>query len=173
LALGAPRMTITTGYEKVRGDPIRVGVWVITQVSEPERAFIVLPAKSQFPNGYTKLMDGTPADLKVEGRFLSLTRDQQNSTKIGSDGGTLLWMNQQYALRIDSPRVEGGDYPDQGSSVEIYTNKDPLAYIELETLGPLSTMKTGDRMERTNTYILRRRTEKDSMVEARKMIANE
>ena len=173
LAAGAPRMIITTSYEKLRGDPLTVGVWVITQVSEPERAFVVLPAKSRFPTGYTKLMDVTPAGLKVEDGLISISRDRQNSTKIGSDGGTLLWMNREYTLRIESPRAEGGEYPDQGSSAEIYTNKDPLPYIELETLGPLSRMKTGERIQKTNTYTLRRRSEKDAIAEARTMMAEE
>lgn len=170
LAPSGPVMTITTTYEKVRGDPVKVGVWVITQMSEPQRAFIVLPAKSQFEQGYTKLMDVLPADLNVQDRLLSLTRDRKNATKIGSDGGSLLWMNEGYGLRIDSARVSGGEYPDQGSSVEIYTNADPLAYVELETLGPLSTMKVGDRIQRTNTYTLLHRTEQDPDAEARKML---
>ena len=162
-------MTITTTYEKVRGDPVKVGVWVITQMSEPQRAFIVLPPKSQFAMGYTKLMDVLPAELKVQDGLLSLTRDRKNATKIGTDGGSLLWMNEQYVLRIDSPRVDGSEYPDQGSSAEIYTNADPLAYIELETLGPLSTMKVGDRIQRINTYTLLHRTQ-DPDAEARKML---
>lgn len=169
LAVDAPRMTITTSYVKERGDPVKVGVWVITQMSEPERAFIVLPSNSQFRSGYTRLEGALPANLKVEDGLLSLVRDMKDSAKIGTDGGTLLWMNSQYVLRIDSPRVEGGDYPDQGSSAEIYTNKDPLAYIELETLGPLSTMKVGDHIERTNTYTLLQRTSGDAMTEARRI----
>ena len=170
LARREPVMTITTTYEKVSGDPVKVGVWVITQMAEPQRAFIVLPAKSQYPDGYTKLMDVRPRDLKVEDGLLSLTRDQKDATKVGTDGGTLLWMNEQDVLRIDAPRVAGAEYPDQGSSAEIYTNQDPLAYIELETLGPLSTMKVGDHMQRTNTYTLLRRTEKDPAAEAKKIL---
>lgn len=170
LAQHEPVMTITTTYEKVSGDPVKVGVWVITQMAEPQRAFIVLPAKSQYPEGYTKLMDVPPRDLKVEDRLLSLTRDRKDPAKIGTDGGTLLWINEEYVLRIDSPRVAGGDYPDQGSSAEIYTNQDPLAYIELETLGPLSTMKAGDHIQRTNTYTLLHRTDRDPATEAKKIL---
>src|SRR5438105_5528874 len=168
LAQDKPLMTITTTYEKVSGDPVKVGVWVITQMAEPQRAFIVLPAKSQYPDGYTKLMDVLPHDLKVEDGLLSLTRDRKDATKIGTDGGTLLWMNEQYVLRINSPRVADAEYPDQGSSAEIYTNQDPLAYIELETLVALSTMKVGDHIQRTNTYTLQHRTGKDPVEEAKK-----
>ena len=64
-------------------------------------------------------------------------------------------------LRIDSPRVPETDYPDSGSSAEVYTNPNPLQYVELEMLGPLHTMKVGDKIERRNTYTLFHRTESD------------
>jgi len=104
-------------------------------------------------------MEALPADLKREGRLVSVTRDPKNPTKIGSDAGTLVWMDKDFYLQIDSPRVSGAEYPDQGSSAEIYTNPDPLQYIELETLGPLKTMKVGDKIERTNRYTLMHRAE--------------
>jgi hypothetical protein len=158
---GAPVMTIRTVYEKVQGEPVRVGVWVITQLGEPERAGMILPPKPQYPEGYNKQMDVLPKDLKREGRLLSVKRDPKNQTKIGSDAGTLVWMDKHFYLQIDSPRVteKSAEYPDQGSSAEIYTNPDPLQYIELETLGPLHTMKVGDTIERTNRYTLMRRAE--------------
>jgi hypothetical protein len=156
---GAPVMTIRTIYEKVQGDPVRVGVWVITQLGEPDKAGMILPPKSQYPEGYNKQMEVLPKDLKREGRLLSLKRDPKNQTKIGSDASTLVWMDKDFYLQIDSPGVPGADYPDQGSSAEIYTNPDPLQYIELETLGPLHTMKVGDRIERSNRYTLLLRTE--------------
>ena len=165
-----PVMSITTAYEKVSGNPVKVGVWVITQMADPQRAFLVLPPMSAYPEGYTLLMGKVPQDLRVEDGLLSLTRDHRNESTIGTDGDTLIWMNEKYALRIDAPRLPGAEYPDQGSSTEIYTNEDPLAYIELETEGPLSIMKIGDRIQRTNTYTLSRRSEKDPAAEARKIL---
>ena len=72
-------------------------------------------------------------------------------------------------LRIDSGRVAGAEYADQGSSAEIFTSRDPLGYVELETFGPLTTMKVGDRIERTNRYTLSRRKQKDPAAEAKGM----
>lgn len=157
LERGQPVMNIRTIYEKVQGEPVKVGVWVITQMGEPRKAGMVLPAKSQYPEGYNKQMEVLPKDLKREGRLVSVTRDPKNPSKIGSDAGTLVWMNKKYYVQIDSPREAGAEYPDQGSSAEIYTNPDPLQYIELESLGPLQTMKVGDKIERTNRYTLLRR----------------
>jgi hypothetical protein len=78
-------------------------------------------------------------------------------------------MNEKYALRIDSPHVEGAEYA-EGSSAVIYTNADPDRYVELETYGPLTTMKTGDKIERTNVYTLSRRTDSDPDRQARKIL---
>ena len=55
-------------------------------------------------------------------------------------------------FRIDSPRVADAEYPDPGSSAEIYANADRNAYVELELLGPLRVMKPGDQTEGTSIY---------------------
>lgn len=164
-----PVMTITTSYEKVQGAPVKIGIGVITQLRHPQRAFMILPAKSQFPQGYVKLDFGLPRDVKVEDGFVSLTGGTQS--EIGSDAGTLIWMNEKYVVRIDSARVPGAEYGDQGSNAIIYTSPaGPQAYIELEPFGPLSTMKVGDKIERRVTYLLGHRTEKDPLIEAKKIL---
>jgi hypothetical protein len=91
--------------------------------------------------------------------------------KIGCDAGTLLWLGEKHVCRIDSPRLPGADYPDQGSSAEVWTNPDPLPYIELEMLGPLYTLKPGDTIAQTNRYTLLRRTLPDAQAEAAALLA--
>jgi len=166
-----PVMTITTAYEKVAGEPKRVAVWVVTQLQDPVGVYLPLPQASRYPEGYNRQSRELPPGLKVESGLLSLTRDPKASHKIGSDAGTLLWVGEKYVLRIDSPRVPEAEYPDQGSSAEVYTNPDPAAYVELEMLGPLSTLRVGERITRTSTYTLRRRTEKGATDEARKLLS--
>ena len=65
-------------------------------------------------------------------------------------------IGKKFALRIDSARIDGRDYPDNGSSAEVYTNPNPLTYVELERLGPLAVMKVGDKRSATNKYTLLR-----------------
>lgn len=165
-----PILTITTTYEKVSGDPVKVGVGVITQMRDPQRALIKVPSPSKFPDGYVVLNFEKPQDAKVQDSLFSLTRSHENRSQIGSDGSSLLWMNEKYVLRIDSPRVSGAEYANQGSSSVIYTNSDPDAYIELETYGPLTMMKVGDKIERTNLYTLSKRSENDPDAEAAKLL---
>ena len=154
----------------MQGEPLNASVWVVTQLHHPEGLYIPLPPQSRFRDGYTLLSKKAPPTLAVKGRLLSVQRDLEQAYKIGADADTLLWVGKTTALRIDSPRLAGANYPDLGSSAEIYTNPNPLPYIELETLGPLHGMKKGDRIERVNIYTLFRRAETDPEREARKIL---
>jgi hypothetical protein len=125
-----------------------------------------LPDASKFAAGFSRLMSVEPADLKVDGRLLSLTRHSQQQVKIGSDGSSMAWLGQNCVVRIDTD-IRPGEYPDGGCVTEVYTNPDPLQYVELETLGPLTTMNPGDRIEQTTAYTLRPRSTTDLQAEAR------
>jgi len=165
-----PVMTITTTYERISGEPSMIGVWIITQLKEPAGIYVPVPENSIFPNRYALLGKEPPPDLKFAGGLLSLTRNRKTPHKIGSDGDALVWVGEKHVLRIDSKRVPGAEYADQGSSVEVYTNPDPLPYIELETLGPLHRFKAGDRIHQTNTYTLSQRAGVSPEAEARRVL---
>jgi hypothetical protein len=168
-----PIMTITTTYEKVSGRPKEVGIWVITQLKDPVGAYAVLPSVSRYREGYNRQTDEPPANLLLGQGLLSLTRDPKAAHKIGTDASSLVWMGRQELLRIDSARQFASRYPDQESSAEIYTNPDPLPYIELEMLGPLHRMIVGDKISRLSTYTLLRRREPDPDLELQRLLAEE
>jgi len=165
-----PVLKITTVFEKVSGNPVKVSIAVITQVRDFERVYVALPEKSRFSQGYRHLNFEVPQDLKTNGRWLSLTRARNFKAQIGSDGGTMLWVSDKHALRIEAPLVAGAEYPNQGCSTVVYTNEDPDAYAELETFTPLRTLKAGEQMEQTNTYTLWKRTGKEVDSEAMKIL---
>ena len=152
-----PSLTISTEFEKVSGAPRKVAVWVITQLKDPDRITVPVPPNSRYAEGYNKQSKELPEQFSVKNGGITLKRDPKKSTKIGNDAGTLTWMSDRYILRIESPRVPNAEYPDNGSSAEVYTNLDPLKYVELEMLGPLKELKVGDKIERTNVYTLTRR----------------
>jgi hypothetical protein len=171
LSPGRSAMTITTTFEKTAGNPVAIGVWVITQVKDPVAVFAI-PADSVDRGGaYVRLSDEAPPDLKLGPDWISLTRDPARNHKIGLRSGTLLWVDRTDMLRIDSALTAGGEYPDGGSSAEIYTNADPLAYVELELLGPLAQLKVGDKIEQVATYTLARRTGPDPEADVRRVLA--
>jgi hypothetical protein len=166
----SPVMRITTTYEKLKGEALKVGIGVITQLRDPQRAFMKLNPQSHFVQGYDHLMFGAPHDVKVADGMVSLVRGHDLESQIGTDGGSLLWMDGDYALRIESPRVPGATYADHGCNTIIFTSKDPFAYVELETFGPLETLHVGDHTERVNVYTLFRRSTQDPFAEARKLL---
>ena len=169
-----PVMTVVTAYEKVEGAPVRIGVWTITQLVSPDRAFIHLPAHSAFPQGYVSLLPAAPKDLKSEGRLLSLSRDPVTKTMIGSDGSALLWVGNGPDLLIEHEDLKpaGGkaEWPEQGSHTKIYTNSgEEAAYVEFELLDWLRDLKPGENGLMTNTYTLIPRTETRPLDEAKKV----
>jgi hypothetical protein len=170
-----PEMTIKTTYEKVKGDPVKVGVWTITQLNPPERAFIRLPKNPAMAQGYTSFLPNLPKDLEIRGRLLSLIRDPDNKTLIGTEGDALLWVGDGPDLLIvdktPQPKPGMAERPDKGSHAKIYTNSgDELKYVEFELLEPLHTLKRGESASMTTTYALIPRKKADPWQEAEKVL---
>jgi hypothetical protein len=156
---GEAVMKIRTVYAKVEGEPRKVGIWTITQMKDPVEVVMPVPRDSAYKDGYNKQSDALPLGLALRDGLLTLKRDRTKSAKIGNDASALYWIGEQRVLKIESPRVPNAEYPDQGSSAEVYTNADPLPYVELELLGPLRMMKVGDQIEQTMSYTLSRSRE--------------
>jgi hypothetical protein len=165
-----PVMRIETEYRKLRGGAVRVGIWTVTQLREPERIGILLAENSKFENGYLRLLAAEPANMKISGRLLSLGRHLRQHVKVGTDGSSLAWVGSNCVVRIDAENGRG-EYPDGGCVTEVYTNPDPLKYVELETLGPLKTMNVGDRITHTTAYTLTLRSTPDPDAEARQALS--
>jgi hypothetical protein len=168
-----PVMTVQTTYEKVQGPPVQIGVWTITQSNSPDRAFILIPQRSALPQGYTNLLRTQPKDLRVDGRLLSVVRELERPSMIGSDGNALLWVGNGPDLLIEnkSPEPTGKvEWPESGSHTKIYTSPgDRLKYVELELLNPIQTLKTGESSSMESTYTLIRRSKSDPLAEAKKV----
>jgi hypothetical protein len=173
LAPDRPVMLITTSFDKITGSPLEAGVWVITQLKDPVAVYALLPDSAAPDAGYVRQSADLPTKLKRDNELLSLTRDPLKNHKIGTLAGTLVWIGPSEMVRIDSALVPGGKYPDDGSSAEVYTNADPLPYVELELLGPLTRLAAGERMERLSSYILVRRTDPEPESDLRRLLAGE
>lgn len=166
-----PVMTVTTTYEKVAGGPLEVAVWVITQLKDPVVVSVPLGKGSGQGSEFLPQSKELPSGLRVAGGLLSLTRDPRQNHKIGMRAATLVWVGAAELLRIDSALVAGAKYPDEGCSAEIYTNADPLLYVELELLGPLARLEVGGKIERVSAYTLVRRADPDSKLEVARLLA--
>ena len=161
-----PVMTITTMYEKVSGDPVKTGIWTITQLISPENVYAEIPAKSVFENGYTNLSPAPIFELERQADRVRVRRDPAKSTKMGTDGNWLLWTGQSLNKENLSLKIERistppeGEWPDKGitTRLNIYTNPDRggQPYIEMEVMGAMQVMKVGDKTSSTNRYTLAR-----------------
>lgn len=166
----APAMDIETTFERVAGNPARIAIWIITQFKRAGTIYLPIPGDTKFREGHFLFRDGPWPQLTVNGGLIRITHDPAARHKMGSDADRMLWIGEDAMCLISSPRVPNADYPDRGASTEVYTNPEPHAFVELETLGPLSLMKRGSSFTRTNSYTLLRRTGSDSEVEARRIL---
>jgi hypothetical protein len=160
-----PVMTIITSFEKVQGDPVKSGIWTITQLTSPDNVYVDSPAKSVFENGYVNLSRAPLFEVAKEGDRVRVRRDVNRSTKMGTDGEWLLWTGtdtegSKISLRIEriAANPADGEWPDKGARLNVYTNPDRggQPYVELEVMGPMQIMKIGDAATSTNRYTLSR-----------------
>jgi hypothetical protein len=176
LAFDAPELRITTTFERMTATTRTnraLGIWIVTQLADPIRCYLPMASPSIFTNGYFNLASSLPKGFAVTNGLLIMPRSTSGSFKVGSDAGTVLWVGTNWCVRIDSPRVPGmkkSDYPDSGCSAEIYTNPNPVAYVELELLGPLEKLPVGGKMTRTSVYRLFQRQDTNPDAEARRLL---
>ncbi len=167
---GRPVMVITTRFEKVVGPAIEVAVWTIAQVKDPA-VILALPTPGR-PAGpaYARLSPALPPSLAVSGGMISLARDPAANHQIGVRSGSIVWIGPDTVLRLDADVTAGARYPDEGSSAEIYTQADPLPYVELELLSPLATLQAGGAIEHRVTYTLARRAASTPAEEIKRLL---
>lgn len=157
LAPDAAEMSIETTYERISGTPAKIAIWVITQFVDPVAVYVPIGFRSVFPQGHYVFGTMPWTEATATENLIRITRDAKAPHKLGSDADRMLWIGKSALCLVSTPRVRGAEYPDRGASAEVYTNPDPKAYVELETLGPLALLKPGDRISQTNTYLLQRR----------------
>ena len=167
---GEPSMRVTTTYEQISDSTNHVGIWIITQLKDPERLFLPVAENSIFPDGYHVMSAQTPSDLVISNGLISFSRNLQTQYKIGSDCETMLWIGSNGSLEISAPRLPGVTYPDSNSSVEIYTGTGTDGYVELEQLGPLTQLLPGESISFGVNYTLHHRVLADPQLEAERIL---
>lgn len=120
-------------------------VWEVAQVDDPEWCSMPRGEGSAFSRGY-RLFPDSPIDLESRvtvGEAVRARRDPTRSYKIGSFSRLPELQSRKggWTFVLRGPGAFGGAYPDEGCNAEIYSNPDPLAYVELETLGPIQRIE--------------------------------
>ncbi len=160
LDASGPGVTIENTMTNSGNKEISWSVWEVMQVNDPDRTILPLNTSGHFPKGYHLFVDEGElvSMLEVQKNEVILRRDKLQKAKIGVDS-PLGWLRAEKGdIRLQvSARYESGKiYPDGGCGQEIYTNSDPLKYVELELLGPMVTLAPGKSSHLTTHWTMSR-----------------
>ena len=145
--------------------PLRIATWVLTMMRPGGVGLTTLPPRGTHPEilaptnpvvlfAFTNMGDSRWSWLE---KYIVLRQDPDNSDpeKIGlynpATRGAYLLDGELFVKKFEAP--EGEEYPDMGSSFEIFTNE---SFLELETLGPMKTLRPGESMDHLEVWSLHR-----------------
>lgn len=155
-------LVIRQTVRKLRGEPVRLSIWSVTQIEAPDIVFLPLGSNSSYPNGFQWIRVGgssapaptSAAEVGAAG-LLAVTPTTEAPLKIGVDGPVAALAavkdRQAFVQRAARP---AGEYPDgvdgKGFPVELFDNgQSKTHYLELELLSPLLEFKRGGRWTHT------------------------
>lgn len=140
--------------------PVAWSVWQITQVDDPEWASMARSTDSSYESGCRLFPESPPPDgsVTVTSSDIRAHRHKTQAYKIGADPRRTILRSQHagWTFTAVGPDRAKGDYPDGGCNVEIYSNPDPLPYMELEALGPVLTVAPKRSVSLRTVWSLRR-----------------
>jgi hypothetical protein len=127
------------------------GVWEIFQANDPTLVRLSRNRNGHFATGYYNFNKELPSTADMAMDAVLLNRDPKASYKLGSDAerNDLQATVQGQIFDISAQYEPGQPYPDHGCSQEVYSNPDPLNYMELEMLAPVHTLAAG----RSTTFV--------------------
>jgi len=138
---------IVERMRNISGKDVKWSIWDVTQVSPP--CFIVFPGEknSKFPEGlyFFDEQSRKSSQWKIKDGLV-IVNYKGETGKIGLDSSSnwMLYLKDNLAYLKRFPVFPGAEYPDEGCSVEVYTNSIDLPYLEMEILSPLVTLKPGE-----------------------------
>ena len=145
--------------------PLRIATWVLTMMNRGGVGITTLPPRGTHPEflaptnpvvlfAFTNMSDSRWNWLE---KYITLRQDPENSDpeKIGlfnpATRGAYLLNGELFVKKFEASTDE--EYPDMGSSFEIFTNE---SFLELETLGPMRTLQPGESIDHLERWSLHR-----------------
>ena len=146
------------------GQPIDLATWALTMLAQGGTGIHGFPPRGKHPevlnptnplvmSAYTDLSDKRWRFTK---KYMTLRQDPKNAEpqKLGSwnqnTWGAYLLGTDLFIKRYQATGSPSG-YPDLGCSFETFTNAD---FLELETVGPMTTLKPGASVEHVERWSL-------------------
>jgi hypothetical protein len=166
VTLHAQRNTVVLRHRLTNKNPwpVQLAPWALSVMQGPGRAIVpqepscndLLPVRPVAMWGYTNMTDPR---WKWGTKFVQLASDPAITTpqKIGF-GNKLGWAAYYRDGQVFLKRVgfdSSATYPDFGCNIELYTNGDML---EVESLGPLSTVAPNATVEHVENWLLTKAT---------------
>jgi hypothetical protein len=165
VTLDATGTGVTVKHELINRNqkPYELAVWALTIMNpggtaivpqEPykKHADALLPARPLVMWHYTDLSDSRFA---IGPKFIRLSTDEKKAEpqKFGvlNKTGWAAYAKNGLLFVKRMKYEEGAAYPDYNSSVEVFTQ---AGFIEVESLGPLRTLKPGEAAEHTESWSL-------------------
>jgi hypothetical protein len=140
--------------------PVEWSIWEVAQVDDPDWVAIPKESGSRFADGLYVFPDNPvpPSVLEITRDRIVAHRHASQAYKIGGDPRkTEVWcVKGGWSFLIAGPGRAAGRYPDEGCSVEVFSNPDPLAYMEMELLGPVRKIEAGKSIEYRTKWSLKR-----------------
>lgn len=133
---------------------VKWGIWEIFQTNNPARVFLPLNLSGHFTEGYAILSKPPFPAADEYGGSLLLSRGKKNSYKFGTDApvNTLRALIHGEMITISAPYYRSGNYPDGGCDAEVWSNPDPLDYMEMEMMAPIHILKPGEQVKFETTW---------------------
>ena len=145
--------------------PLRIATWVLTMMNRGGVGITTLPPRGTHPEvlaptnplivfAFTNMAD--PRWSWME-KYIALRQDPSvaDPEKLGlfnpATRGAYLRNGELFVKKFAASPDE--EYPDMGSSFEIFANE---RFLELETLGPLRTLQPGQSVDHFETWTLHR-----------------
>ncbi|GHV74419.1 hypothetical protein AGMMS49940_17210 [Spirochaetia bacterium] len=161
MAADEPRVTVGHRIYNCGLWPINLGTWAMSVMREDGKVILPIPRKQTpdyYPNfsivywPWTKPNDSR---FSIGEKYMTLQQDQNNKQwfKIGfnnTEGWGAYLLNGYMFVKTALPRA-GEEYPDFGSTFEIYTDNE---MTELESMGPLRTIARNEYTEHTEEWYL-------------------
>lgn len=129
------------------GSRRQLAPWQITQIDDPQKIWMATDSTGLNPMGYRVLQGKLdPSFHQVAATGITMQRDPKFPFKVGGLGmsGEITATKGAYTFHMRSKVFKALVYPDLGCALEVFTSPDPDKYVELEQLGPLVRMDTGE-----------------------------
>jgi hypothetical protein len=128
------------------------GTAIVPQEPYKKHADALLPARALILWHYTDLAD---ARFAIGPKFIRLSTNaaMKEPQKVGvmNKAGWAAYAREGTVFVKRYPWKDGAHYPDYGSNTEVFTQ---TTFIEVETLGPLTTLPPGETAEHTERWSL-------------------